>query len=57
MGFPFDKATWDVVEGAMFMGWGGALPGLYTLIGAVACIIILWSGNKSEKSRYNKNSG
>ena len=23
--FPYDQASWDVVDGAMFMGWGGAL--------------------------------
>lgn len=55
MGFPFDEATWSVVEGAMFMGWGGALPGFYTLVGVIACIAILWLGNKSEKDRYKKH--
>ena len=54
MGFPFDQATWDVVTGAMFMGWGGALPGFYTFVGVVACIAILWMGNTSEKVKYEK---
>lgn len=52
MGFPFDEATWSVVEGAMFTGWGGSLPGLYTFLGIVACVVILIIGNRSEKERY-----
>ena len=27
MGFPYDEAAWSVVDGAMFMGWGTAMPG------------------------------
>ncbi len=52
MGFPFDQATWSAVEGAMFVGAGGAAPGVYTFLGVVACIVILFVGNKSEKERY-----
>ena len=55
MGFPFDEATWSVVEGAMFMGWGGFSPGLYTFLGVVACVVILYIGNKSEKARYKNH--
>ena len=29
MGFPYDEAAWSVVDGAMFMGWGTAMPGVY----------------------------
>ena len=53
MGFPYDSATWDVVDGAMFMGWGGAMPGLYTLIAIVACVAVLYFGNKTEHQRYD----
>lgn len=52
MGFPFDQATWDAVKGAMFIGFGGPAPGIYTLLGVAACIVILLVGNKSEKERY-----
>lgn len=52
MGFPFDQATWNAVEGAMFVGFGGITPGVYTFLGVVACIVILFIGNKSEKKRY-----
>jgi hypothetical protein len=54
MGFPYGKADWAVVDGAMFMGWGGSAPGLYTLIAAVICITVLWMGNISEKEQYEK---
>ncbi|MGI9296626.1 MAG: hypothetical protein ACR2QC_01850 [Gammaproteobacteria bacterium] len=36
----------------MFVGAGGAAPGVYTFLGVVACIVILFVGNKSEKERY-----
>lgn len=52
MGFPYDSATWDVVDGAMFMGWGSAMPGLYTLVAAVICVAVLVMGNRSEHQRY-----
>lgn len=52
MGFPYDSATWDVVDGAMFTGWGSAMPGLYTLIAIVICVLVLVLGNSSEHKRY-----
>lgn len=52
MGFPYDTADWAVVDGAMFMGWGGIAPGIYTLIAAIICLVVLWMGNSSEKAKY-----
>lgn len=52
MGFPYDTADWAVVDGAMFMGWGGSAPGIYTLIAAIICVVVLWMGNSSEKTKY-----
>ena len=54
MGFPYEGADWAVVDGAMFMGWGGALPGLYTLIAMLICFGVLWFGNRSEHKRFQK---
>lgn len=54
MGFPYDKADWSVVDGAMFMGWGSAMPGIYTLIAVVICVAVLVSGNRSEHKQYDK---
>jgi hypothetical protein len=54
MGFPYDEAAWSVVDGAMFMGWGTAMPGVYTAIAAAVCAYVLWAGNKSEHKQFNK---
>jgi len=53
MGFPYDSATWDVVDGAMFMGWGTAMPGVYTFIAAAICVYVLWAGNRHEHKCYD----
>ena len=55
MGFPFPEATWDAVTGAMYMGAGGNAPLIYTLIAAVACVVVLWLGNRSEHDFYKKH--
>lgn len=54
MGFPYDEASWSVVDGAMFMGWGSAMPGLYTLIAAIICAAVLFIGHRSEKNKASK---
>ena len=41
--FPYSEASWSVVDGAMFMGWGTALPGITTLI-AAAILFAFGSG-------------
>ncbi|MEO9572835.1 MAG: hypothetical protein ABJ263_07800 [Tateyamaria sp.] len=51
MGFPYDEVSWSVVDGAMFMGWGGAMPGLYTLIAAGICVAVLLFGQKTESAK------
>lgn len=54
MGFPYDKADWSVVDGAMFMGWGGSMPGLFTLIAVIVCAAVLVLGNASEHKKYKQ---
>lgn len=54
MGFPYETADWSAVDGAMFMGWGGSMPGVYTFIAAVICVAVLWAGNRSEHAKFNK---
>jgi len=51
MGFPYEEASWSVVDGAMFMGWGGAMPGLYTLIAAIICVAVLVFGHRTEMNK------
>lgn len=55
MGFPFDAPTWDGVSGPIFMGAGGAMPGVYAVIGIIACIAILALGQKAEAAKYAKH--
>jgi hypothetical protein len=54
MGFPYDEASWSVVDGAMFMGWGSVAPGLYTFIAAVLCAAVLVLGHASEKKKAKR---
>lgn len=54
MGFPFAEATWDVVEGAMYMGAGSNATLVFTVISAVICVFALWSGNRHEHKMYDK---
>ena len=55
MGFPFDEPTWDGVSGAIFMGLGGFMPGLFTLIAVAICIAALVLGQIAEAEKYKKH--
>ncbi|MDR9392850.1 hypothetical protein [Roseovarius sp. SYSU LYC5161] len=55
MGFPFDTQSWDAASGAIFMGAGGAMPGLYTIIAIGLCILALAMGQKTEMSKYDNH--
>lgn len=52
MGFPYESATWEVVDGAMFIGWGTVMPGIYTAIAIGVCIYALWAGNRADQKSY-----
>jgi hypothetical protein len=54
MGFPYESATWDVVDGPMFMGWGSVMPGIFTAIAIALCVYVLWAGNRDEHKCYDK---
>ncbi len=54
MGFPFEPATWDGVSGPIFMGYGGAMPGLFSVIAIGLCIGVLAIGQMSEAKSYAK---
>lgn len=51
MGFPYAEADWAVVDGAMFMGWGSAMPGFYTFVAAVICVGVLVYGQMAEMKK------
>ena len=42
MGFPYESASWDVVDGAMFVGAGSFAPGFYTFVAAVLPLLMLF---------------
>jgi hypothetical protein len=49
--FPYSEASWSVVDGAMFMGWGGSLPAISTLVAAIICVAVLVYGQKTEAKK------
>lgn len=49
--FPYTEASWDVVDGAMFIGWGTSLPGITTFIAVVICVAVLVIGQRSETQK------
>ncbi|MEM5477579.1 hypothetical protein [Pacificibacter sp. AS14] len=52
MGFPFEPAAWEGVSGPIFMGYGSALPGLFSVIGIGLCFAILIKGQMAEAKSY-----
>ena len=54
MGFPFETATWEGVSGAIFMGYGSAMPGIFSVIAIGLCIAALAIGQKAEAKSYEK---
>ena len=52
--FPYSEASWDVVDGAMFMGWGTALPGICTVIAMIICAAVLVIGQRSETEKAKR---
>ena len=54
MGFPFDTATWDGVSGPIFMGNGGAMPALFSLIAIGLCVGVIIVGQTAETAKYKK---
>lgn len=52
--FPYAEATWDVVDGAMFMGWGGSLPGITTVLAMIVCVVVLVIGQQSETEKAKR---
>ena len=51
MFYPYAEANWEVVDGAMFIGWGTSLTGLSTLVAAAICVLVLVVGQKKETAK------
>lgn len=54
MGFPYETASWDGITEAISTGYGTAMPGLFSLIGIIVCIVALVVGQSSEAKKYSK---
>jgi len=52
--FPYEQATWDVVDGAMFQLWGTSMPGIFTLIAALICVLVLVVGQRTETEKAKR---
>ncbi|MEM6589223.1 MAG: hypothetical protein AAF641_12310 [Pseudomonadota bacterium] len=52
MGFPYDQGTWEGVSGAIFMGFGSAMPGIFTVIAIAVSVALLAIGQKTEAAKY-----
>ena len=54
MGWSFDSASWNAVEGAMYMGNGTAWEIIWLLVSVVMCVAALWVGGRHEIDAYKK---
>lgn len=52
MGFPYEPNSWDGVSGAIFMGFGSSMPGMFTVIAIVVAVVLLALGQKTEAGKY-----
>lgn len=54
MGYPYAEASWDAATSGMYMGFGGSMPMIFTLISVAVCVYALWSGNRKEHALYKE---
>lgn len=54
MGFPYDTPTWDGVSGPIFMGYGGSMPAVISVIAIAVAIGVLVVGQIAEAKSYKK---
>ncbi|MEM1300479.1 MAG: hypothetical protein AAGH68_14495 [Pseudomonadota bacterium] len=52
MGWPFDEASWNNVEGAYYSAVGSEM--IWFLITVVICLVALFSGAKHELDAYKR---
>lgn len=54
MGWPFDEASWNGIEGAIYMGAGTSWELVWVLLSAGLCIAALFAGSSHEKKAYKR---
>ncbi len=52
MGFPYDTGSYEGVSGAIFMGAGTSMPGMFTVLAIVVSVVLLAAGQATEASKY-----
>ncbi|MFT5065591.1 MAG: hypothetical protein ACJAXK_000753 [Yoonia sp.] len=52
--FPYEEASWSVVDGPMYMLANTSAPGLFTLIAAAICVVVLVIGQRSEAEKTKR---
>ncbi|MEO0773567.1 MAG: hypothetical protein AAFZ04_10335 [Pseudomonadota bacterium] len=55
MGFPYDTGSYEGVSGAIFMGFGSSMPGIFTVIAIVVAVGLLVAGQATEASKYRNH--
>ena len=49
-----DFTTTEDMVGAIFIGAGGSMPVVWTIVGALICVYAIWVGNRHEHAAYKK---
>jgi hypothetical protein len=52
--FPYEEASWSVVDGPMYMLANTSAPGWFTFIAAVICVAVLVVGQRSETEKAKR---
>ena len=52
--FPYEEASWSVVDGPMYMLANTPWPGWFTFIAAVICVAVLVIGQRSETAKAKR---
>ena len=55
MGFPYDTGSYEGVSGAIFMGFGSSMPGVFTVIAIVVAVGLLVAGQATEAGKYRNH--
>ncbi len=52
--FPYEEASWSVVDGPMYMLANTSAPGVFTLIAAIICVVVLIAGQRTETEKAKR---
>ena len=52
--FPYEEASWSVVDGSMYILANTSAPGWFTFIATVICVVVLVIGQRSETEKAKR---